>query len=645
MDVSTRLFIPWTLHELYYRGIVDDPNLFTSLFDRVQFINSRRSFFLVNIKKASRQDTERSIQTIKMFYNFLEYPIYEEVITDEAIIPRYRHFDKLYSNQVDDAYESNYLAIVVPKSQKLLMVLRELKVLQDYKYLEVPISFLRPEPNIRNAANLIRVIINDEDEIKNFYKKMRLAPGKRYERLNKLIKNIIKKINKINMKEKLSELLTFKLSSGDPWFEIDRNLLLNATISYKRTTTTDNNTFIPNSYRELRNAVIWGSYDESSLIFIPKEIKFKKLILRILYCKSEASEYAKSFLKFMEWKIHKITSSKLKIDDSSGIVNICELSPNSLEAFKLWIESEDSNNNINIAIFLSPYNINEKLYSEFYVYTSKKGIYGKYVRQKTWEECNRKKYCSNIIHAIVLDLLSKMGVRRILLNPPKQLDNYQVLGADNTLLPFASGIRYSLIVTMIDPYGKKVNYMNYNQQLNTSEDELFVSTLKDALYKNNNLVLINRAYIPRRLLEEASKILDDQNIYVAVSKYALPTRLIKKVNNTYVEPDPFVYIELYRKRLHGYNEHTYIATTTELKQNIGTLRPVKVTIAYREGLGVEPKEIMDYVLSMAPFQASTLGSLPSIPWPLRRADELCKKVHRIMKYSHLIASQEMLPYL
>jgi len=239
----------------------------------------------------------------------------------------------------------------------------------------------------------------------------------------------------------------------------------------------------------------------------------------------------------------------------------------------------------------------------------------------------------------------RAGWRYLSLRPPYGLEGAVVAGVDRTYVRVGNGVGLGVVPVLMSPDGLEISYLD--PIVGGGEEDLVVSAvhaLRKQLdgHKADTLVLlINRVVIPREL-EEALRSNFDRFICVCATKDHSYSRLLRRESNDYVNPlvGSFCVIEEDDKT------GTYLVSASDLrrKSQDRTVKPLLVRCKI-EGPNVRPREVVKYVLDMNTLNIEGVYFPASLPWPLYRADRLCKKLSKLTLYTRNIPPGRMLELL
>jgi hypothetical protein len=154
------------------------------------------------------------------------------------------------------------------------------------------------------------------------------------------------------------------------------------------------------------------------------------------------------------------------------------------------------------------------------------------------------------------------------------------------------------------------------------------------------LALARATYIPKEIEEILEKNFHSY-VTASVTKTHSYSRLLRKQNGMYVNPMVGDYIVIKEDDTTG----SYLVSTSDLRKSSDrTITPLLIHLKIR-GLKVEPRTVLKYLLDMQTLNIEGAYFPASVPWPLYRADKLCKKLYKITLYTRQLPSGKMLKVL
>jgi hypothetical protein len=286
-------------------------------------------------------------------------------------------------------------------------------------------------------------------------------------------------------------------------------------------------------------------------------------------------------------------------------------------------------------------------YAEFEYRVASRGHIPQYVDgDKLCERMRGKREfrIENYAFPIAKGLAFRAGWRYLSLTPPPELAGALVAGVDRTYVRVGNGMGLGVVPVLTSADGLDVSYLD--PIVGGGEEEIAVEAarkLREQLDKSNAdalVLLVNRATVPREL-EEVLEREFDRYVCVCVTKDHSHPRLLKKEFDVYVNPAVGDYCVVSEKDSTG----IYLVSASDLRKSQDrTVEPLLVRCIIR-GLGVRPRDVLRYVLSMNTLNIEGAYFPASLPWPLHRADKLCKKLYGITLYTRQIPTGKVLELL
>lgn len=204
--------------------------------------------------------------------------------------------------------------------------------------------------------------------------------------------------------------------------------------------------------------------------------------------------------------------------------------------------------------------------------------------------------------------------------PPETFRDYSIVGIDATMTSTRKGAVYTSVSMVIVKPGEGVYYEVMPPRTGYNDIEALKKALEKAKSNYGKLIaVINKASIAPFLDENETAIV------VGATKTHYYSRILRRdgrVSNSKWGK----FVELQRRIINGVEVRRFLAVGTYERDN-GTYRTVLYNIA-----GPDEKlarELLGYLFNLALF--APVGNPPSLPWPLYRADKMCKTVHRLLK--------------
>ncbi|MEM0047966.1 MAG: hypothetical protein QW464_03735 [Ignisphaera sp.] len=252
------------------------------------------------------------------------------------------------------------------------------------------------------------------------------------------------------------------------------------------------------------------------------------------------------------------------------------------------------------------------------------------------------------IQSIIKDFATRIGAIPNDLNPPSGLEDAYVVGIDATTVSVGRNQIYLGVVVVTVKADNIKDYSVEFKYIDESDIEVLTTIVEDiaSRYKKA-LIMVNKSSI-ERFLEELEKEKLQNHVIVGISKTHSYSRILASASIKggaeirYVNPPRSgVFVELSPTWLKDIRISRYLGVTTNSikgEYEKGTIRPVIVNIAGN----ADHKRVLDYIQDLTHYASISTVWLPSIPWPLHKADKLCKKLNRIIKVSNKIPDSSIL---
>lgn|GEM_PF-5306165 len=288
-----------------------------------------------------------------------------------------------------------------------------------------------------------------------------------------------------------------------------------------------------------------------------------------------------------------------------------------------------------------------QLYAEFEYGVASQGLIPQYVDgDKLCERMRGKREfkIENYAFPIAKGLAFRAGWRYLSLTPPPELVGAVVAGVDRTYVRVGNGMGLGVVPVLTSPDGLDISYLD--PIVGGGEEEIAVEAarkLREQLDKSNAdtlVLIINRATVPREL-EEVLEREFDRYVCVCVAEDHSYPRLLRKESDVYVNPAVGDYCVVSEKNSTG----IYLVSASDLRKSRDrTIEPLLIHCIIR-GLRVKPRDVLRYVLSMNTLNIEGAYFPASHPWPLHRADKLCKKLYSLTLYTRQIPPCKVLELL
>lgn len=206
------------------------------------------------------------------------------------------------------------------------------------------------------------------------------------------------------------------------------------------------------------------------------------------------------------------------------------------------------------------------------------------------------------------------------IEPPETFRDYSIVGIDATMTSTRKGAVYTSVSMVIVKPGDGVYYEVMPPRIGYNDIEALRKALEKAKSKYGRLIaVINKASIAPFLDGDATAIV------VGATKTHGYSRILYR-DNEVSNSKWGKFVELQRRIIKGVEVRRFLAVGT-YESHDGTNRTVLYNIA---GLAEKlARELLGYLFNLALF--APVGNPPSLPWPLHRADKMCKTIHRLLK--------------
>ena len=246
---------------------------------------------------------------------------------------------------------------------------------------------------------------------------------------------------------------------------------------------------------------------------------------------------------------------------------------------------------------------------------------------------------------IAKSIAFRAGWRYLRLDPPPALEKAVVAGVDRTYVHIGKGVSLGVVPIFMTPDGLEIEHLN--PILGENEESIFMeaaSILKEKLRQRKAetlVLLINRATISEELMEILGNEYDEV-VCVSATKTHNYSRLLKRERDgKYVNPLVGEYCILDENS----NGGAYLVSASSLGKTWDrTVKPLLVHIKMK-GLAAKTRDVLKYVFDMNVLNIEGVYFPASLPWPLHRADRLCKKIYIITSSIRQIPAGSELEYL
>lgn len=231
------------------------------------------------------------------------------------------------------------------------------------------------------------------------------------------------------------------------------------------------------------------------------------------------------------------------------------------------------------------------------------------------------------------------------LKPPRELSGTVVVGLDATVKPTRRGYLYpAATVVLLKPNGTHEVYL---QTIGINDVDALVSAFRNVvkpILDNYGGVIalfnrVNQKPILEKLIDSNGSLeeLMKQDFAIStVSKTHSYSRILKHREGLFLNPSPSdigllvklkpLELDIQGKKL---SVSRFLSVTTSIPNEDGMDAGTVVPIVMSLSGNLNHVTVAEYLVSLTRF-AKISPKAPSLPWPLRRADRLCKRVHRIL---------------
>lgn len=545
-----------------------------------------------------------SIKRVKLcgeYYSFELIGIEEN--SQEAMQLARKTLEALQSNlRVQISAAKELVAKVYPLSKQLRdflmhynLLLKETQTRINVYYTYIPTDALCPLPSVENLKKL-GVDLSEH--------RMWKSPNKRYQEA----KNFAKNIEVIEI-----EGLKLKLTTEEPVRVKTQDVLRPQAQTSNNTTIQLDEVVDPSAWSYRITPIQNGS--NLRVAVINDNEKIKENIVTLL------AKHVAEWLKI-------ITNTKASTEIVDGL-------------------EEAKDDNFNALIYIG--HGDEQTYAQFEYKVATWGLIPQFIdgdklRGRLKLPSKRKFRVENYAFPIAKSLAFRAGWRYLSLTPPPELEDAVIAGIDRTYAHVGNGIGVGVVPVLMSPDGLKIGYLD--PILGGGEEEIMVnaiSRLREQLGRFNSdvlVLLVNRTSIPKEIEEILEKNFQSY-VIASVTKTHSYSRLLRKQDGMYVNPWVGDYIVIKEDDTTG----SYLVSTSDLRESPDrTITPLLIHLKIR-GLKVKPRTVLKYLLDMQTLNIEGAYFPASVPWPLYRADKLCKKLYNITLYTRQLPSGKMLEVL
>lgn len=217
--------------------------------------------------------------------------------------------------------------------------------------------------------------------------------------------------------------------------------------------------------------------------------------------------------------------------------------------------------------------------------------------------------------------------------PPPQLKGVNVVGIDSTIVPLGRSHVYVGVAIVLVRSDGSVSYDVRISHLAGSDMDVLTSAIQEELRGSSRLlIIVNKSSLSMFLESLGSEVFKDC-VLVGVTKTHSYSRILASYGNRFVNPSKVsLFVELAPLYAGEVQISRYLAITTMYSKEgyeAGTIRPVLFNIAGN----VEHKAVLQYLQELTYYAPISKLWLPSVPWPMSKADKMCKKLSRILRAS------------
>ncbi|MEM1690410.1 MAG: hypothetical protein QXF05_02485 [Thermofilaceae archaeon] len=241
----------------------------------------------------------------------------------------------------------------------------------------------------------------------------------------------------------------------------------------------------------------------------------------------------------------------------------------------------------------------------------------------------------NASYTVAKSILPKLGWRYIKLCVPEALNEAVIVGIDKTHVTVGKGTGLAIAAVLQSADGLRMDHLPPLLVENEKDAVLQVAKMVKGKKENYNgpvIFCVNRCYVQTDIYTELRNLFGEQLIVVSASKTHSMSRLLEKERNTFVNPGLGSCAVLEEDERHG----RYLVASTFINRD-RTIRPVLVEIL-NAGVNINVREVLGYIFSTQALCIETPYYVASMPWPLHRADSLCKKISKITKHVRALPS-------
>lgn len=236
-------------------------------------------------------------------------------------------------------------------------------------------------------------------------------------------------------------------------------------------------------------------------------------------------------------------------------------------------------------------------------------------------------YIYNVTFTISKQILSKLNWRFVKLPVPAALENAIVVGVDRTYVNIGKGVGLAVAAVLQSTDGLTISHLPPMHVEDEGDAILQVAEMVKKTERHRPVIFcMNRSFVPTTIFTELQQLFGEQLIAVSASKTHSMSRLLQKQENIFVNPGLGCCAVLEEDKMHG----RYLVASTFIYRGDRTIKPTLVEIR-NAGININIREVLSYILSTQALCIETPYYVASMPWPLHRADRLCKKISEITR--------------
>lgn len=621
LDAARKIEFTKTIRELESMGMIRGNAVEVSW---LKVIGTPTSFYVIEDMKVNDLVKSLGDEALKNAQAVIEY-----LVRAGRIHERFKSIDF----NLDDLFEY----ALIPKSVRLKKELRERGLLlkdpeKKVEGLFLPKSILTP---IGSLDNIKRLVSESWSSIIDY---LRIPPSKRYEEVQGFMDKLTNKKSE------------FKIKIGGLSVTIYNEPLVKPGVGRAEPS------YLELQHRETEKAPFHWRYDDILR-------QYKDHVKLYIFCVGRPDQHVKQLLNFMdqlniEAEFREYPDPESLERDLKNIVE--EIKPSNKPYEKTKSPNEPSDKPFKGVIVVGPLNIprqGDDAFRQKVEYTiSSQGVFCRYLSRSDKKESLPHKL-RTVLQSFVIFVLGvsshKLKPLEVVSDRGKELRVDKVVGIDATIIGMEKGVfRVACAVTILDLASGTFKMKPYVYVSDEGEDAAIVNTLKYVINDISSsaraptLVYVNRARPEKSLLSylsphELGSLLETA-IIVGATKTHNYSRILKREERSkvVVNPEPWVYIQLYRKMEHAIGNvrfliSRYLMTTVEPPRGLKfslTVKPVLFTIIWGDRFEKDSlleSKIIRYSTSLVVLNNVSTAWMHSLPWPLHIVDRKLKKVHEL----------------